>query len=33
MQPISRSQAAASNPQQESGSGVAFRGRSYRLGG
>ncbi|BAT72888.1 Derlin-1 protein [Vigna angularis] len=32
MQPISRSQ-AANNPQPESGSGVAFRGRSYRLGG
>ncbi|KAG5041622.1 hypothetical protein JHK85_014098 [Glycine max] len=32
VQPISRGQ-AANDPQQERGSGVAFRGRSYRLGG
>ncbi|XP_068471139.1 derlin-1 isoform X2 [Phaseolus vulgaris] len=32
MQPINRAQ-PANNPQQESGSGVVFRGRSYRLGG
>ncbi|CAJ1937080.1 unnamed protein product [Sphenostylis stenocarpa] len=31
MQPISRAQ-PANNPQQESGAGVVFRGRSYRLG-
>jgi len=33
MQPISRAQPANNNPQQQSGSGVAFRGRSYRLSG
>ncbi|KAL2342584.1 hypothetical protein Fmac_003869 [Flemingia macrophylla] len=32
MQPVSRGQ-SANNPQQETGSGVAFRGRSYRLSG